>query len=225
MPGTLYGVGVGPGDKRLLTLLAIETLTMADKIVVPDSGGEKTAYKIVQEYITHKEKIYCHLPMTRDEASLASAHTAAANTIISELKSGANVAFITLGDPTIYSTYMYIHRLVLAQGYNCEIVNGIPSFCAVAGKLNISLCDKADPLHIIPASYANTEQMLKLSGTKVLMKSGKDLAGVVNLLAESGQIDQAQMVECCFMENEKIYTDLRAVDSSSYFSVIVVKEE
>ncbi|MCX7615564.1 MAG: SAM-dependent methyltransferase, partial [Clostridiales bacterium] len=70
MTGTLYGVGVGPGDEKLLTLLAVETLKNADKIVIPDASGEKTAYKIVQNYIKDKEIISCKMPMTRDEALL-----------------------------------------------------------------------------------------------------------------------------------------------------------
>lgn len=224
MIGKLFGVGVGPGDKKLLTLLAIETLEMADKIIVPDTGGDKVAFKIVEEYISDKEKVYCHLPMTRDEEKLAKAHGDAAEIICKELDKGYNLAFITLGDPTVYSTYMYIHRLVLEKGYDAGIVNGIPSFCAVAGKLNISLCDRNDALHIIPASYENTEDMLELDGNKVLMKSGKQLAQVIEMLKEKEMLDKAKMVECCFMENEKIYQTMDDVKESSYFSVIVVKD-
>lgn len=225
MSGTLYGVGVGPGDKKLLTLLAVETLQMVDKIIVPDMGGEKTAFKIVEEYIQDKEKVFCHLPMTRNEAELQQAHQQAAEIICEELEKGYNLGFITLGDPTVYSTYMYVHRLVLEKGYKGTIINGIPSFCAVAGKLNISLCDKNEALHIIPASYEHTEELLDLDGNKVLMKSGKQLAQVIGMLKEKGMIEQAKMVECCCMENEKIYQDITEVEESSYFSVVVVKEQ
>lgn len=225
MSGILYGVGVGPGDKKLLTLLAVETLQNVDKIIVPDMGGEKTALKIVEEYIQDKEKVFCHLPMTRDEAELANAHEKACDVICGELEKGYNLAFITLGDPTVYSTYIYIHRLVLQRGYEASIVNGIPSFCAVAGKLNISLCDKSEALHIIPASYEHTEAMLKLDGNKVLMKSGKQLVQVLDFLKQNGMIEKAKMVECCYMENEKIYENIEEVTESSYFSVVVVKED
>ncbi len=224
MVGKLYGVGVGPGDKKLLTLLAIETLQKADKIIVPDTGGDKIAFKIVEEYIKDKEKLYCHLPMTREEEKLAKAHGEAARLICRELDKGYNLAFITIGDPTVYSTYMYVHRLVIERGYDAEIVNGIPSFCAVAGKLNISLCDKNEALHIIPASYENTEEMLELDGNKVLMKSGKQLTQVIEMLREKELLEHAKMVECCYMENEKIYHNMDEVKESSYFSVIVVKE-
>ncbi len=224
MQGILYGVGVGPGDPKMLTLQAVETLQQVDKIIVPDMGGEKTALKIAAQYIAGKETLLCHLPMTRDEAELANAHAAAAELICTELAAGQNLAFITLGDPTVYSTYIYLHRLVLAKGYTAKIINGVPSFCAVAAKLNISLCDKSEALHIIPASYQNTEQMLSLDGNKVLMKSGKQLAGVVDMLKEKDLLTHAKMVECCCMENETIYENLEDVTQSSYFSVVVVKE-
>lgn len=224
MDGMLYGVGVGPGDKKLLTLLAVETLQKVDKIIVPDMGGEKSAFKIVEDYIQDKEKVFCHLPMTRNEVELANAHRKACDTICEELEKGYNLAFITLGDPTIYSTYIYIHRLVLERGYHATIINGIPSFCAVAGKLNISLCDRSEALHIIPASYENTEELLNLDGNKVLMKSGKQLTQVIELLKQKEMIDKAQMVECCYMEKEKIYEKIDEVTESSYFTVVVVKE-
>lgn len=224
MKGKLYGVGVGPGDERLLTLLAVETLQKADKIVVPDTGGEKTALKIAAKYIEGKEKVFCSLPMTRDETVLAQCHQESAETICSQLEKGYNLAFITLGDPTVYSTYMYIHRRVLQMGYEAEIINGIPSFCAAAARLNISLCDREEALHIIPSSYGDTERLLELDGSKVLMKSGKSIGAVIGQLKEKGLIKKAKMAECCFMENERLYEDLSQVESSSYFSVIIVKE-
>lgn len=224
MRGTLYGVGVGPGDERLLTLLAVDTLKAADKIVVPDTGGEKTALKIVGRFIEGKEILYCKLPMTRDEAVLKERHEEAARLIIKELDKGLKLAFITLGDPTIYSTYMYIHRIVLDEGYEANIINGIPSFCAAAARLNISLCDRSEALHIIPSSYDRLEELLMLDGNKVLMKSGKSIPLVIDKLRQLKLLQQSKMVECCYMENEKIYEHPEeAGDNSSYFSVIIVK--
>ncbi|MCX7615459.1 MAG: precorrin-2 C(20)-methyltransferase, partial [Clostridiales bacterium] len=149
-----------------------------------------------------------------------------AEIICAELNKGLNLAFVTLGDPTIYSTYMYVHRLVLEKGYPAKIINGIPSFCAAAARLNISLCDGKDALHIIPASYDGTDELLHLKGTKVLMKSGKSVLEVKEKLKQLGLIDRSKMVECCFMENEKIYEDMNDLEEcSSYFSIIIVKGE
>ena len=175
MKGILYGVGVGPGDKRFLTLAAVETLKKAQVIAVPDTGGEKTAMNIVSEFIEGKEILYCDMPMTRDAERLKAGHNSSAQAIINKLDEGLDVAFITLGDPCIYSTYMYVHRIILDRGYEAEIISGVTSFCAAAAALNISLCDGGDALHIIPSSYDGADELLRLKGNKVLMKSGKSL--------------------------------------------------
>lgn len=224
MSGILYGVGVGPGDKKFLTLDAVEKLKNADIIAVPDTGGEKTAMNIVSEFIQGKEILYCNMPMTRDEVKLKEGHESSADSIIHKLDEGLNVAFITLGDPTVYSTYMYVHRIVVARGYKAEIISGIPSFCAAAASLNISLCDKSEPLHIIPASYEGTEELLNIKGNKVLMKSGKSLSKVKDTLKNMGYGSSCKMVECCSMKNEKTYESLNDIpEESSYFSIIIVK--
>ena len=178
----------------------------------------------LREFIEGKEILYCDMPMTRDAERLKAGHNSSADAIIKRLDEGLNVAFITLGDPCVYSTYMYVHRIVLAKGYDAEIISGVTSFCAAAAALNISLCDGADALHIIPASYEGTDELLKLQGNKVLMKSGKSLGKVKDSLRELGYDNSSQMVECCAMANEKTYKSLSEIpDESSYFSIIIVK--
>lgn len=225
MSGILYGVGVGPGDPELLTLKAVEVLKNADVIAVPDTSGEKTAMKIVEEYIKGKEILYCPMPMSRDLKLLEKSHLTSCELMEKELAKDKNVAFITLGDPTIYSTYMSIQRIISQKGYITKTISGITSFCASAAALNISLCDRGEALHIIPASYEDTEGQLLLKGNKVLMKSGKSLAGVKELLKKADLYEGSKMVECCSMENEKIYESLDDIsDESSYFSIIIVKD-
>ena len=85
---------------------------------------------------------------------------------------GKTIAFLTLGDVTIYSTYGYVHQKLLSLGYESILVNGVPSFCAAAAKLGISLGEKAEAIHILPGSYPVADG-LELPGTKILMKSGK----------------------------------------------------
>lgn len=226
MKGILYGVGVGPGDPKLLTIKAAEILTQVKIIAVPDTGGEKTAMNIVSSYIQGKEILYCPMPMTKNQSLLKQSHENSAQMICDILESGSDVAFITLGDPTLYSTYMYVHRLVNEKGYQTVIIPGIPSFCAVAAALNTSLCEGSDVLHIIPASYEDTDEMLKIKGNKILMKSGKKLTEVKESLKKLGLFEKAQMVELCCMENEKTYKNLAdAPDNAGYFTIILVKEE
>ncbi len=223
--GTLYGVGIGPGDKELITLKAVNTIKNADIIALPDSlSGKNRAFEIIKEYITGKEIIYITMPMTKDKEKLQESHTKGAELIINVLESGKNIAFATLGDPSVYSTYMYIHRIVESKGYNTVMVPGVTSFCASAARLNMSLCDGDEPLIIIPANYQDNKELLKLSGSKVLMKSGRKIAKVKEEIEECGLTDKTYMVENCGMEEEKIYKDFKqTLDESSYFSLIIVK--
>lgn len=223
--GKLYGVGIGPGDKELITLKAVNTIKNADVIALPDSlSGKNRAYEIIKEYIDEKEILYLPMPMTKDKEHLKASHESGAELIINYLDKGKNTAFATLGDPSVYSTYVYIHRIVESKGYDVEMIAGVTSFCASAARLNISLCDGAEPLIIIPANYEDNKKLLNLFGNKVLMKSGKKMAKVKQEIAECCLTDKTYMVENCGMEEEKIYKDFSmASDESSYFSLIIVK--
>lgn len=224
--GILYGVGVGPGDPELLTLKAARILKEADIIAVPEStDGKQTALNIAAAYIAGKPVLDCPTPMLRDKQKLAENYDRIAAQMIDFLEDGKTVAFLTLGDSTIYSTYTYIHKRVRAQGYDARFVPGIPSFCAVAAALNLPLCEGSEMLHIIPASHERTDEGLSLPGNKVLMKAGRAVGEVRDKLAEQGALERAAMVERCGMEGEKIYRTLADLDeNASYFSVIVVKE-
>ena len=223
--GKLYGVGIGPGDKELITLKAVNTIKNADVIALPDSfSGKNRAYEIIKEYISGKEIIYLPMPMTKDKEHLKASHESGAELIISYLDKGKNTTFATLGDPSVYSTYMYVHRIVESKGYNVEMVPGVTSFCASAARLNMSLCDGDEPLIIIPANYKDNKGLLQLYGNKVLMKSGKKIAKVKKEIDECGLTSKTYMVENCGMEEEKIYNDFSKIsDESSYFSLIIVK--
>ena len=139
------------------------------------------------------------------------------------LRAGRDVAFLTIGDVTVYSTYGYLHERVKAMGFPAEMIAGVPSFCAAAARLGEPLTDAAKPLHIIPAPYEGLEEALGLPGTKVLMKSGKYFGEVRRLLAGRGT--DAQIVERCGLSDERVYRSLAdAPDDAGYLSIIVVKE-
>lgn len=229
MTGILYGVGIGPGDAELLTLKAVRVIRECDVIAIPKSGdGERVAFNIARQAVLHiddKSIIEIDMPMTRDQEVLRASHLKAAETIIDFLGTGRSVAFLTLGDPTIYSTYIYVHRIIKERGYPTEIIPGVPSFCAVSAKLGDCLVETSQALHIIPGSYGSLEEQLVLPGTKVLMKSGKTFTEVKETILKAGLGHSAAMIENCGFENERIYKSLDDADTSAgYFSVIVVKE-
>lgn len=229
MKGILYGIGVGPGDVELMTLKAVRIISEAEIIAVPKTDEKEiTARKIVQQAIdlSKKEILELYMPMTRDAQMLEHNHNAAAEQIISQLNKNKSVAFLTLGDPSIYSTYIYLHSRVLEAGYDARLIPGVPSFCAVAAKLNIPLCEGSQPLHIIPASYEGSFDYLDWGGTKVLMKSGKEFGKIKKELICKDLVRHAQMVECCGMPKERVFQDIcNAEGKASYFSTIIVKEK
>ncbi|MBQ5387155.1 MAG: precorrin-2 C(20)-methyltransferase, partial [Lachnospiraceae bacterium] len=168
--GCLYGVGVGPGDPELLTLKALRILNSCSVIAHPgkthDAGVALDCVRpVVQEF--HKKTILsCEVPMTKEATVLDAAYETNVSLICERLDAGEDVAFLNLGDPTIYGSYMTIHKMVEDRGYEAYIVPGVPSFCAAAAALEDALCLRGEELHVIPASY-DVANALELSGTKV----------------------------------------------------------
>ena len=222
--GKLYSVGVGPGDPELLTAKAIRVLSECDIVAVPQSdGGGQTALDIAAQYIKGKNVRSFAMPMTHDRAARDASHDVAADAICALIGEGMTVAFLTLGDPTVYSTAWYVHKRVAARGCEAELVPGVPSFCAAAASLSEGLVENSEELHVIPASY-QIEDALEFSGTKVLMKAGKKMPAVKQFLKEKNC--RAVMVENCGMDTEQKYFSAEEIpDQASYYSLIIVKEK
>lgn len=223
--GILYGLGVGPGDPELLTVKAVRILREADVIAVPDKGaGERTALNIVKDYVEGKPLLTCVTPMVRDQQVLDQAHDAIADDICALLDQGKTVAFITLGDPTVYSTYLYVHRRVLRRGYEALLVPGVPSFCAVAARLNTSLCEGSERLLIVPASHKDVEDCLDVDANLVFMKAGREIGALKERLAARGLLEKASLVANCGMDSEQVWKKFADLpENSGYFSVVLVK--
>ena len=134
------------------------------------------------------------------------------------------MAFLTLGDPTVYSTYIYIHRKVLDRGYEAELVPGVPSFCAAAAKLNTSLCQGQERLLIVPACH-ETDDTFDVAANKVYMKAGRGAAALREALAERGLLERASAAANVGLEGEHIWPRLADMeDAPGYFSIILVKD-
>lgn len=226
MVGKLYGLGIGPGDPELITKKALRIIEESDIILVPGTKKEDSvAYRIAKkayERLDEKEIVTIPMPMTKEKEILKRSHEEGAEIVEKLVKQGKQVAFLTLGDPTVYSTYLYIHKRMVKKGFETEIISGITSFCAVAARLNIGLVEKAEPLHIIPASY-QIEEALELPGTKVLMKAGKNITEVKKILQKKKA--EIYMIENCGMDNERIYNRVEEIpEDAGYYSLIIVKE-
>lgn len=226
MRGILYGIGVGPGDPELMTLKAVRLIKSSDVCAVPGGEAEKTlAYRIAVQAVPEldeKELVPVCMPMVMDKALQRRYHREGAEKIEAYLMQGKNVAFLTLGDPCIYSTFSYIQNLVEKDGYETVLVPGITSFCAAAARFGMSLAEWNEPLHIIPAAHrANAE--LTWPGNYVLMKSGSRMGQVKELLRAGGR--DVRMVENCGMQQEKIYLGVEQIpDDAGYYSLIIARE-
>ena len=223
--GKLYGIGVGPGDPELITMKAFRLLKEADVIAVPDKGtGERTALQIVRDYVDAEKVQFFPTPMIRDKAQLQKNYEDQADRICALLEEDKTVVFITLGDPTIYSTYYYVHKIVAQRGYNAELIPGVPSFCAVAARLGTALCERSDRLLIVPAS-SPVEDALSVPATKVFMKAGSSILDLKEQLRKAGMLEHAFAVENCSMADEHVWKNFADMEEpSGYFSIVVVKE-
>ena len=146
------------------------------------------------------------------------------------LRQGLRVGMLTIGDPGIYSTYMYMHRCAADAGWEARIVSGVPSFCAVAARLGISLGEKDEEIHIIPAAY-DVRESLGFHGTRIYMKSGKKLEELLRVLRESMQDKESRAhqdiygISNCGMENEQVYCGLDELEQAKgYLTTVIVKE-
>ena len=227
--GIFYGVGIGPGDPELLTLKAVRTLERCAVIAAPPTkSGEMLALSIAAGAVELSEKtiLPLHFTMERDKAVQTAAHVLAADQVEAHLAQGRDVAMLNLGDVSIYATYSYLMDILSRRGYETVMIPGVPSFCAVAARLGVSLTEMHTALHIAPGSAA-LEETLSLPGTKVLMKSGRQLPEVLGALANRGLLDRAALVENCGLPDEAVYGDLSqaapAADTG-YFVTVVVKE-
>ena len=220
--GIVYCVGVGPGDPELMTLKAVRMIRECDVIASP--GEESVAYAIavaaVPE-IAEKAHLSIPMPMTRNRARIDEAHRQAAALLEAHLDQGKNVAYLTLGDPTIYCTFSGIQRYLEEDGYAIELVNGITSFCATAARLKMPLVEWDEPIHILPAGH-QPDMALDQKGTCVLMKAASQMKAVKKRLRGSDR--SVYMVENCGMEGERIFHGADAIpDDAGYFSTIIVK--
>lgn len=225
--GIFYCVGVGPGDPELMTVKAVRVLEACPVIAAPRTkGGEMLALDIARRasQIAGKLILPLDFSMTREEERRRGEYEAGAKAIAAHLEAGWDVAMVNLGDVSIYATCTRMMGLMKRQGFAVRMIPGVPSFCAVAARLGESLTAEGEPLHIFPAGNGEMDEALRLKGTKVLMKSGRQLPGEIEALEKAGALEHAALVENCGLPGERVVSGLEKGTQSGYFSTIVVKE-
>ncbi len=229
-PGTLVGVGVGPGDPEMLTLAAVRAIREADLICLPQLPKETSrAYNIAVQAVpelAEKECVSFDFKMTRDEAELAGIHRAVYEELLVKIKAGVTIAFLTIGDPAVYSTFAYIADLAEAEGIPVRMISGITSFCGAAGALSIPLCERDEKVHILTGK-SDMGALTALTGTKIIMKSGRGIREIKAQLAalEEAGIAAVYAVSNCGLPDERRFRGAAEIpEDSHYMTVIIVKD-
>lgn len=235
MTGKLYGISLGPGDPELLTLRARRILASVPVVAVPEAQAEEggTALRMVMSLVRPEQKVIrVRTPMTRHSPDLEEAWEEGAEKLLGELRQGRDVAFVTLGDAGLYSTYGYLARriLAIAPEVPVETVPGVPSFCAAAAKLNLPLASGREPLVIVPVLEDARElrPLLRAFPNLVLLKIGRRYRELAEVLEGEGRLDGAAMVIRCGLEGETVVPNLKEFDPPDeldYLSLIIVKGE
>lgn len=225
--GMLYGVGVGPGDPELVTLKASRIIRESDELLIPASSREECrAYRIAREALPEigdKPCLCLDFPMTRNEEERTAGLKRICGEIAEALGDGRKLAFLTIGDPSVYSTFGYLAGEARKQGIGVRIVSGITSFTEAAGLLLSPLCAGDEELHIIP-SESDYQKALALPGTKVFMKAGKKLAKLKEELALLPAGSFAVETVCdCGMETQRICRGLEEMPEEGYMAVVIVR--
>lgn len=231
--GTLYGIGIGPGDPELITLKAARLISACRNIFVPKArdAAESVALDIARPLISREARIFELLfPMTADRGELAERWREAARSVADVLETGEDGCFLTLGDPLLYSTYIYLLRALrqLNPDLAGVTVPGITAFGAAAALTDFPVGEGRRPVTIVPAAddLAAVRQALAAGGTVVLMKIGKRLAEVIDLLEQEGLAQEAVFVSHATMAEQRIERDLGRLKAegpeAGYLSIILV---
>jgi precorrin-2/cobalt-factor-2 C20-methyltransferase len=175
-PGTLYGVGVGPGDPELLTRKAVRILESVHWIYAPAAARREGSYAadIIASLGLPRERLrQVALAMSRDRQADVAAYESAAHDILGHLREGQDVAWITEGDPLLYSTFLPIYERVRRnEGVPIEIVPGITSFQAAAARAGVPIARRGETVAIVPAAYGleHLSELVEQHATVFLLK-------------------------------------------------------
>lgn len=231
--GTLFGLGVGPGDPELITVKAFRRLQESPVIAYPKKlkGSKSYAHRIVEVYINPAEKEMLGLvfPMTKDEDTLRTEWTKSVEAIYSYLVQGKDVAFVTEGDPMLFSTFIHLMNLMKSMypDVPIETVAGISSFNGSVNRLGIALADGDDQVAMIPATEDMEEmrRVIEDHDAIVFIKVAKVIDAMLDLLEEMNLLEKAHVVTKVTSDEEVIWkiNELRGAELN-YLSCMVVRK-
>ena len=232
--GTLFGVGVGPGDPELMTLKAVRVLSAAHSVAFFAKRGKAgNAHATAQRFIHPEAELLplCY-PYTVEISprhpeyigAMRAFYDAAAAQLAQRLDAGQNVVVLCEGDPLFYGSYMYLHDR-LAAAYACQVIPGITSFAGCAAGAGIPLVSTDRSFSIIPGTLheAELEAKLRSADAAAIIKLGRHFAKVRRVLERVGRLHDATYFEHGTTPRELAMPLKDKIDDSSlYFALIIV---
>jgi precorrin-2/cobalt-factor-2 C20-methyltransferase len=230
----IYAVGVGPGDPELLTRKAERILRQVSVICAPSANPSDSSYalSIVEEFIdrSRQEIIVQTFPMKKEQKGLEPFWENAAREAAEYVRQGRDVAFITIGDPFLYSTFLYIYRIVREKypDVSIEVIPGITSINAAAIAAGVPLAAASERVAIIPAAFEEPDlrRVLVDFDTIVLMKVNRVFEQVYALLQELGLEKKGVFIRRVGSDEEEVVFDLKTLlgKKLDYLSLLIVKK-
>jgi precorrin-2/cobalt-factor-2 C20-methyltransferase len=233
-------VGCGPGDPELLTLKAIRLIKNAEVVFAPTSkeGKPSIALSIVQKYVNSSTKtVNLIFPMLKDKEALKDYWKGNTEKIANEVRAGKKVIYLTVGDPSIYSTWIYVYRELRRDHKDIEIdiIPGITSIFAFAAEAKIALVEGDETLAIVPACYDmdRVRRTSNVCDTVIFLKDGRHFDDVIDMLSDAGFVEDSMVaiaqdvaVKGEIMKMSRL-GDLRGRRGSTekYFSIMVAKKK
>lgn len=230
----IYAVGVGPGDPELLTRKAERILRSVPVIVAPTATPTDSSYalSIVEDFIdrARQEVLVREFPMRRDQVGLDEFWEAAATEVAERVHQGQEVAFITIGDPFLYSTFLYLYRIFRERYPDIviEVVPGISSITAASAAAGLPIAMADERVAILPATYEEEKLRRTLIDfdTVILMKVNRVFDRIYSLLQELGLEKKGVFVRRVGSAEEEVVLDLESLVSKKldYLSLLIVKK-
>ena len=233
----LVGIGVGPGDPDLLTVKAVRAIESADTIMCPASAADRPsiALSIVSDMIKPTQEIVKLIfPMTKDPDILKDTWKRNAKIMAAKVLEGNNVVYLTVGDPYLYSTWIYMHKDLETNhpDMNITVIPGIVSMFTFASKVGVSIAEGSEKVAIVPSCYdlSSVKELAKNAETMVFLKDGRYFDQVIDVLNESGFPPDS-----IFAIGQDLGTDKEIIRrltlgevndqtlTTKYFSILVVK--